>query len=430
MLRHRHPRRRRRAAGRLRDGHASPAQSSTARRGVSPLGVSAGLDRSSSVRSAGEGHRVLDQPAVPGDRSLPVGALLEGRNETGGISHAEPQCAEPAREPWTIRPYRSGDEREILALFNRVFGAERTLQHWYWEYRDNPVGEIHIYLAVTDSGRIVGQYAGLPVLFHWDGRTLQLVQILDVVVDPAFRSGLKKPGLFVKLAGRYIGDYPGAGGFGFPPILPLRIGRQVGYIEFHRVEQLKQSLVQPPARSRSIASWQWIVEEVPAFDARANRLWARCRPELPVAAIRDARYLNWRYAQHPEVRYRLLVVRRRFSDEWAGLAVLRLGGGKATAFLGQGESAACLVDWLAPLGERWPTELLLTQVHRTAQENGMSDLYAWFRPGSAHWNLLIERGFRPEPTPMHFTAHRCIDDISLEWARDRWYYTMGDSDIY
>lgn len=337
--------------------------------------------------------------------------------------HAERERAEPAREPWTVRPYQPGDEGQILDLFTQVFGAQRSLQHWYWKFRDNPVGEIHIYLAVTASGRFVGQYAGLPVLFHWGGRTLQFVQILDVMVDPAFRSGLKKPGLFVKLAGPYIRDYSGAGGFGFPPLAHLRIGERVGYKAFHQVQQLACSLQKPraPAWSRSIASWQWIVEEVQAFDARADRLWARCRPELPVAAIRDARYLNWRYAQHPEVRYRLLAVRRRGSDEWVGLAVLHLGGGQATA---------CLVDWLAPLGEQRLAELLLTRIETMARENGMSDLYAWFRPGSAHWNLLIERGFRPEPTPMYFTALRCIDDISLEWARDRWYYTMGDSDLY
>jgi len=348
------------------------------------------------------------------------------------VIHAERECAKPAPEPWTARPCQPGDEGQILDLFTRVFGAERSLQHWYWKFRDNPVGEIHVYLAVTVSGQIVGQYAGLPVLFHWGGRTLQFVQILDVMVDPAFRSGLKKAGLFVKLAGRYISDYAGAGGYGFPPLAPLRIGERVGYKALHQVQQLACSLQKPraPAWSRSIASWQWVVEEVQAFDARADRLWARCRSELPVAAIRDARYLNWRYAQHPEVRYRLLAIRRRGSDEWAGLAVLRLGGGQATAHLGQGEGAACLVDWLAPLGERWPAELLLTRIEAMGRENGMSDLYAWFRPGSAHWNLFLARGFQPEPTPMYFTALRCIDDISLEWARDRWYYTMGDSDLY
>jgi len=348
------------------------------------------------------------------------------------MSDAGQERIEVAQEPWTVRPYRSGDEAQILALFKKVFGVERSLQHWHWKFRDNPGGGKLIYVAVTASGRVVGQYAGLPVMMNWDGRTLHLVQIIDVMVDPEFRAGLKKPGLFVKLADCCIREYGGAGGFGFPPPLPLRVGRLVGYSELHAVQQLAKGLqdARSPAWSRSISSWQWVVEEVPAFDARADRLWTRCQSELPVSAVRDARYLNWRYARHPEVCYRLLVVRRRLSDEWAGLAVLRLGGGKATAHLGQGETAACLIDWLVPLDARVPAELLLARCEAMGWGAGMRDIYVWFRPGSAQWGLFIERGFRPEPTPMHFVALRRIDTISLEWARDRWYYTMGDSDLF
>lgn len=339
-------------------------------------------------------------------------------------------------EPWMLRAYQPGDEQQILTLYKKVFGVERSLQHWRWKYRDNPPGEEHIRLAVTASGRLVGHYAGLPVLATWDGETLLLTQIIDIMADADFRGSLTKPGIFAEMVECYIRECMGPGkgalGFGFPPIHHLRLGRRLGYAELHRVQQLARSLHEPRpfAWSRPIASWRWVVEEVAAFDSRVDRLWARCRPELEVAAIRDARYLNWRYARHPEVRYRLFVVRRRLSEEWAGLAVLRLGGGKATAYLGQGDTAACLVDWLVPLAERWPADLLLARCEAMGRETGMRDVYAWFRPGSAHWHFFIERGFRPEPTPMYFTARRCIDDISLEWARDRWYYTMGDSDLY
>ena len=97
------------------------------------------------------------------------------------MSDADQELVGVAQEPWTIRPYQPGDEAQILALFKKVFGIERSLQHWYWKFRDNPGGDTHIYLAVTESGRIVGQYAGLPVLMHWDGETLRLTQILDVM---------------------------------------------------------------------------------------------------------------------------------------------------------------------------------------------------------------------------------------------------------
>src|SRR5574341_8248 len=358
-------------------------------------------------------------------------SALDDLNQDLTLSPEGAQEAQAAREPWTIRPYRPGDEAQIVALFKKVFNLERSVAHWYWKFRDNPGGEEHISLGVSASGRIVGQYAGLPVLMNWDGETLRFVQIVDAMVDPAFRAGLKKPGMFVKLVAPFIEAYRGlhksVGAFGFPPMNHLRIGRLLDYVARHRVEQLVRPLDASATNgSGPFPSAHWIVEEVPAFDARADRLWARCRPELPVAAIRDARYLNWRYVQHPEVRYRLVVVRRRASDEWAGLAVLRLGVGQ----FGVGEATACLMDWLVPIDAWWPAELLLWRCKGLATEVGMTDVQAWFRPGSAHWQRFVEWGFRPEPTPLYFVAYQAVSDVRLGWGCDRWYYTMGDSDLF
>jgi len=363
--------------------------------------------------------------------------MLAGRSALDEFSQDPTPRLEDARgaqatlEPWTIRPYRSGDEEQIVALFKKVFGFELSLQRWRWKFRENPGGEEHIYLAVTKSGRIVGQYAGLPVLMNWDGETLRFAQVVDAMVDPEFRAGLKKPGMFVKLAAPFIEAYRGlhksVGAFGFPPLHHLRIGRLLHYIERHRVEQLVRPLDASATNGSDHApSAHWIVEEIPAFDARADRLWARCRPELPVVVIRDARYLNWRYAQHPEVRYRLLVVRRRLSEEWAGLAVLRLGIGQ----FGVGEATACLMDWLVPIDTWWPAVLLLEHCEALAKKAGMVDVQSWFRPGSAHWQRFIEHGFRPEPTPVYFVAGQAVSDIRLDWGCDRWYYTMGDADLF
>jgi len=334
-----------------------------------------------------------------------------------------------ARESWTVRSFQPGDEPQILALFKRVFNIEQSLQCWRWKFCDNPAGG-QICLAVTDSGRIVGQYAGLPVLMHWNGERRRATHVVDVMVDPDFRAGLKKPGMFMKLGERFIQDAHDLDqstlGFGFPPLHHLRIGRRLGYIERHEVN----ALVRPPdssntGRSGPPPSEWWVVDEVPAFDARVDRLWSRCRSDLPVAAIRDACYLNWRYARHPEVRYRILVVRRRRSEEWAGLAILRLGVGR----FGIGERTACLVDWLVPLASRWPTELLLAHCIELAREAGMMDMRAWFRRDSPHWHLFAERGFRPEPTSLFFVAGQAAPDVRLDWGCDRWYYTMGDSDL-
>ena len=60
----------------------------------------------------------------------------------------------------TIRPYRPGDEHQILATFNLVFRevcgegyVDRTMEQWRWTYYGNPNG-MRMSLAVAADGTV------------------------------------------------------------------------------------------------------------------------------------------------------------------------------------------------------------------------------------------------------------------------------------
>ena len=48
--------------------------------------------------------------------------------------------ATPATEDWTLERFRPGDEKDVMALFATVFGYPRSVEHWNWQFRDNPYG--------------------------------------------------------------------------------------------------------------------------------------------------------------------------------------------------------------------------------------------------------------------------------------------------
>lgn len=332
---------------------------------------------------------------------------------------------EDPADRWVIRPYRPGDEVQILDLFRRVFGVERSLEHWRWKFEGNPSGQ-YIRLAETPSEELVGQYAGLPVRMVWGEHTLVLTQIIDVMVDPHFRRGLKRPGLFAAIANRYIADYGGpgkvAGGYGFPSPEALRIGRLVaGYTPLHPVVALVKDLDSGRDPGKK-GAWLYRVEEVFCAGDELDLLWQRCQPTLSVAIVRDARYINWRYVDCPDVSYRLLTARQRLTGRLVGVAVLRLGWGD--------RPVACLVDWLVPSAATSGASALLSRCEAMAREAGMRQLHAWFLPDAWPHRFLVERGYRLEPTVYHFVGLSTSPEVSLEWARTRWYYTMGDSDLY
>lgn len=336
------------------------------------------------------------------------------------------------RHDWSIRPYRQGDEGQILDLFHRVFGKERAAAHWQWKFRDNPEGA-HIHVVETEAGEIVGHYAGIPVRVAVDGRTFVFSQLVDTMVDRDYRRGLKKPGMFAQLFMKFAEDYGGhdraAIMYGFPTPEALRIGqRLLGYAPLHRLVKLVRPVGGAPRRT----PWQQMVDlphqvrvrvrQVARFDASVDRLWEKCRRELRVATVRDARYLNWRYADCPDVPYGLLVAEGIMSSSPQGIAVLRLDS------LGQG--VGFLMDWLVPLRAKVAADQLLKRSLEEAELAGLKELHAWLSPSSPWHQYLLDRGFQVADVKYFLVARTFTPELSLEFMNSHWYYTMGDSDIY
>lgn len=332
----------------------------------------------------------------------------------------------------TLRPYRPGDEEGILALFRRVFGQERSLAHWRWKFQDNPAGQ-QILLAVTETGELVGQYTAVPVRVNLDGKRIIFSQPVDTMVDPHYRRGLKKPGLFASLFQKFIEEYGGheraAVMYGFPNPEVFRIGhRLLQYAPYPVVAKLVKPTGDAPHRTplqqmvKLLHQGRVEVGQVGRFDPSVDRLWARCERELHVATIRDARYLNWRYGECPDVEYRLLQARERMTGRVCGLAVLRLGW--------VGHAVGLLVDWLVPRGEWVTADRLLDRICHEVESAGMKELQAWMPSASPWRQFLLEWGFEPVESNLIFVARTYTPAVSLERITPLWYCTMGDSDIY
>jgi len=340
---------------------------------------------------------------------------------------AEGVAVSTRHEGLTLRPYRPGDEEGIFALFQTAYGKERSPAYWRWKFCENPAG-LQIMLAVTEAGEVVGQYAGVPAWAAKGGRRYLLSQAVESMVEPRFRRGLKNPGLQVTLVRRfyeeYMGPEAGAMAYGFPIPVYCRLLVRTGVCTvLHRVVQLERELT-GDARDpgRRLAALRYRIEQVSRFPAAVDGLWRRCQQELPLAIIRDARYLNWRYADCPEATYTRLLATDRWTGQIAGAAVLRLGV--------EGRPVALLVDWLVPARGRSLTGALLQHCHALAVASGQSRIEAWFPKWAPQFQFLQARGYQPSPTQYEIVVESFHPELSRDWVQGHWYYTMGDSDIY
>lgn len=328
---------------------------------------------------------------------------------------------------FAVRTYQPGDEQQILALFNRVFRQERAMAHWRWKFADNPAGH-QITLAVTGDGRVVGQFAGLPAEAVSPTGSFVLSQGIDHMVDPE----LQKQGVFAAMTRHFVQTFlPPARDvvfFSYPLAHKHSIDQRISASAelAHPVRALRWDLARKEPWRGDAGSWRtWRdrVRCVERFPLGVDRFWeSTVRPGIGVAIARHRRYLNWRYADCPDVGYTLLVAESRLTGRTHGAAVLRFGW--------LDEPVAALCELLVPGGNRELLTLLLGAVHDLAREERLAAVLTWMPRDTTLHPALLDLGYAEEDTPFLLTRLADVNAARADAMRARWTYSMGDSDIY
>ncbi len=328
-------------------------------------------------------------------------------------------------DPITIRPFRPGDEPGLLAGHARIF-APRSRAHFDWKFRDNPTGQVHIMVADHATAGIVGAYVTLPAHYLIEGQRRIVGQCVDLWVLPEHRRAGPRPGLFVNLALAHYelwggkGDHQNSFHHGWP-IATWRIGQK--YLRYEMVRDwdfLFREL--PPGGLPARATAPGLeVRKVARFDAATDALWAAFAPTTRLAAIRDARYLNWRYADAHDAKYDLFECRERATGTLRGVAVVNV-----CDFLAP--NTCYLVDWLCPADDLDATTALVAAAERRANEAKAAALVTLFQHRDARFLQFQRLGFLVYGT-VYFQVVIPFDQHETEFYKEQWYHTLGDSDL-
>ncbi len=266
-----------------------------------------------------------------------------------------------ARTEVLIRHFRDGDEQQINDLFNRIFETDRSLEQWRWKFQANPAklaDRIHIVVGVSE-GKIVSQLAAIARDLWARGMPQQTVQIVDNLIDPAYRNGrqLLRDMLF------YFQERVHAQGnvfiFGAPNDLHYKIGKRLlSYVDIFPVPRLFRRLsmrlalrkhLPGPIRHLSEALGRfsaWAIRStflvgnrgqyhiVEAIDERFDHFWERAKGRFSFLGVRGMKYLHWRYFQHPDACFRLLCAENNAGmNAWVVLNVTQQPDGSRIGYL-------------------------------------------------------------------------------------------------
>jgi L-amino acid N-acyltransferase YncA len=324
-------------------------------------------------------------------------------------------------DAYRIREVRDGDEESLLETFNAVFSdaaAPRTRAQWDWAFARNPAGK-RAFVA-EHAGRVVAQYAALPSRVWIDGAEHVFAQIVDSMVHPSHRTGLKRPGLFVRTAEAFFAEYGGPERdwihYGWPIDEAWRVGQRLLGYELVR-PQLVLAREVAPRGARKLPEHAFDIER---FDEQVRWLWDRCASEYGASTLRDAEYMNWRFVDRPNVRYERIGV--EVDGVLRGCAVMRCGDWPVAG-------AAVVADWLVPQSEVEVGDALLAALESRARECGARQLIAAAPEWHAWFAHFQERAFTVHATAYPLAARSFHPRFDALWLRDHWWYQLGDSDL-
>ncbi|SDK14298.1 GNAT family N-acetyltransferase [Sediminibacillus albus] len=344
-----------------------------------------------------------------------------------------------------IRFYQEKDEESIQQLFAKVFGKNRSHEHWYWKYKQHPQQENPWILVCEQKDRIIGHIALWVNEVYINGAKKKAGMRIDTMVDPDARG----KGVYQQLNQAMLKEAKRADiallyGFPAPKARELLLAhtgaQQVGWMPRYiyitnpiAVAASWMNVLRPlkpfgaiyrlvlPKRNSQQLPQSWKIEHISECDDRFTQLAEQTANTRPVMANRDKKYLNWRYHQHPDNDYTMLAISG--NDGLLGYIVTKQ---ELKQFKKGNIQIGTIVDWLAVEdGNVWDALIRIAANHLQACDL----LQSWAFPDTPGAATLEAAGFKEKDRPLALVIHQ-LGDIDTGKKTEDWMLSQGDVDSF
>ena len=312
----------------------------------------------------------------------------------------------------------AGELAQALSLLEEAY-PRIDREVWRWQYAQHYLGPPQVAVARAD-GRIVGLQPSIRHEVWWRGRRSLAYQLCHVVTHPDWR----RRGIFTALIGAFAAHAEREGAccvYTFP--------NRLSYPGFQRARSWEHPFSLPlmartafgsgsrgSGRSRGAPG-----EPIGRFDAGVDHLGETLPERHAAGRVRDHRYLNWRYIDHPHRPYVCMALRD--GPRWQAVAIGRL-------MPWSGVRAGLIVE---VLGDPSSLDHLLASLEKALVERGAQMLGCLMFRGREEAEVLRRRGYRHVPAwavrkEFYFVA-RAQGGLPGELRQpSAWWLTWGDND--
>jgi len=264
-----------------------------------------------------------------------------------------------SEKPWIIRPYISGDEKQAVPLFNRIFDKDMTEAEYLWKVIETPwPPETATTWIADDNGTVAGQYASTAMQFQLNNRIHTILHVCDVMTHPDYR----KQGLLTTIGETanqqwaennvsfVTGCFPLEGWgsrnahLGWSIMYqsawmwrPLDLGQMLPapLSPFHGIttrfsnglNHLSNLIAKRRSRNRT-------AKQIHRAEDEFDNLWSDVKEQYPATVVRDAAWINYRYLDAPHKEYSLFAA-YDLNNKLCGYVACRLRrlGNKKIAYI-------------------------------------------------------------------------------------------------
>jgi GNAT superfamily N-acetyltransferase len=349
-----------------------------------------------------------------------------------------------SRDDWTLRPYRAGDEGEIMRLFTHVFGRETSEAQWRWKFKTRRWTTENVWIGVHHD-RPICHFAAMPARMRVGGCDKDAAVVVDVMTAPDFR----RRGLLTTVARSVMQAWAGAGvsflyglpneqwgsraaAIGLRPMVALR-----RFVLPLRPQQTLARKLDAPGLARRgwiDAAWSRILDHrlgpnrdvstraVEAAGPEFDALWGDCAPAFPITMVRDREWVKWRYFDAPGLGYRVLLAER--DGRPAGFAAYRLARTDARV-------DGLITEIFARPDDAQAWSALLIHAVRAARDAGAENVFALEVPGSPGHHALRRAAFVPARWEFTVQAAPVAGDVAMDALKraGHWHLSGSDFDV-
>ena len=294
-------------------------------------------------------------------------------------------------------------------MFQEVFGHPLTRALWDWKYANGRGNGV----SASRDGVMIAHYGGMYREILLCGKPDWAYGGSDVMVHPKERGVMTRQGPF-QLTAACTAEMYGPVAFGFPNARAMLVAERMGF--YSKAAQMATVRWDPGAPGWRLRTRVRVLDRTRAQDhAWVDALWAAMANDLrdAVVGVRDWKYLEHRYCEHPHNDYELLCVSARWTGKPLGLLVLR-----------RLEASCELLDVVAPLAN---LPLLIDQARRMTARWGLAHLYCWIT--DTHVAKFVACGGQEEALNVYIPTSCWTDDPRVDMLKNRWWLMSGDTDF-